>query len=359
MIMREWQVGDPIGDGNDLGVPDIEYLDYLRDKSDDDEPYERGGSSYSSGKRTYSYDECIENAKRLSGKGKYMEAIVYYDLALDMVYHDEVALNGKAECLCKIGAVYEASQCYSDLGFKYTFSRGEEEIAIRYYKKCLELNPDNDEALDYLGYSLKELERYSEALTYYKRVKTKDVDLEMAWCYMGLKEYELAIPLLDKKLKESPHADDWLDHKCECLIELDRKSEAIACYKQFIDMLMDEECYERALERLDLLSKTIPDDPFIEERRERCINDKVSLEIRLQAVLNAIASHHMYNPKGLDENDLRGFIEYVSEKSGESIEDILRWYTTPMLDSFNFYGKCNEMLHYPHWTRILEMYGMY
>ena len=357
--MREWQVGDPIGDGNDLGVPDIKYFDYLRDKSDDDEPYERGVSSYYSSRHRYTYDECIEKAKKLSDKGNYLLAIEYYDRALDMAYHDEVALNGKAECLCKIGAAYDASQCYFDLGFKHTYRRGDEEIAIKYYKKCLELNPNNDEALDYLGYSLKELGRYSEALTYYKRAKTKDVDWEMAMCYMGLKEYELASPLLDTKLKESPHAEDWLDQKCECLIELNRKGEAITCYKQFIDMLMNEDCYERALERLDLLSEIIPDDPFIEDRREICIKDKESLEIRLQAVLNAIASHHMYNPKGLDENDLRGFIEYVSKKSGESIEDILRWYSTPMLDSFNFNGKCNDLLHYPHWTRILEMYGMY
>jgi hypothetical protein len=51
-------------------------------------------------------------------------------------------------------------------------------------------------------------------------------------------------------------------------------------------------------------------------------------------------------------------MEYVSEKSGESIEDILRWYNAPMLDSFNFYGKCNEMLFYGHWKKLLKMYGI-
>lgn len=28
--MREWQVGDPVGDGNDIGVPDIKYMGYLK-----------------------------------------------------------------------------------------------------------------------------------------------------------------------------------------------------------------------------------------------------------------------------------------------------------------------------------------
>ena len=30
--MREWQVGDPVGDGNDIGVPDTRYLDYLKNR---------------------------------------------------------------------------------------------------------------------------------------------------------------------------------------------------------------------------------------------------------------------------------------------------------------------------------------
>lgn len=29
--MREWQVGDPVGDGNDIGVPDTKYMGYLKD----------------------------------------------------------------------------------------------------------------------------------------------------------------------------------------------------------------------------------------------------------------------------------------------------------------------------------------
>lgn len=50
-------------------------------------------------------------------------------------------------------------------------------------------------------------------------------------------------------------------------------------------------------------------------------------------------------------------MEYISEKSGESIEDILRWYQLPMLDDFRFYYKCNDNLHYHHWDTILMIYG--
>lgn len=34
--MRDWQVGDPIGDGNDIGVPDTKYRGYLRGDDEDD-----------------------------------------------------------------------------------------------------------------------------------------------------------------------------------------------------------------------------------------------------------------------------------------------------------------------------------
>ena len=35
--MRDWQVGDPVGDGNDIGVPDTRYMGYLKDDEEDEE----------------------------------------------------------------------------------------------------------------------------------------------------------------------------------------------------------------------------------------------------------------------------------------------------------------------------------
>lgn len=34
--MRDWQVGDSIGDGNDAGVPDVPYMGYLREESSEE-----------------------------------------------------------------------------------------------------------------------------------------------------------------------------------------------------------------------------------------------------------------------------------------------------------------------------------
>ena len=38
--MREWQVGDPVGDGNDIGVPDIPYMGYLREDEEEEQEEE-------------------------------------------------------------------------------------------------------------------------------------------------------------------------------------------------------------------------------------------------------------------------------------------------------------------------------
>ena len=35
--MRMWEPGDPIEGGNDTGIPDVKYFDYLKDKSDDND----------------------------------------------------------------------------------------------------------------------------------------------------------------------------------------------------------------------------------------------------------------------------------------------------------------------------------
>lgn len=355
--MRQWQAGDPIEGGNEIGVPDIYYFDYLKDRSDDD--YRSSGDSYGgqvSSKPVLPYDEILKIAKESFDAGNYEGALNCYNQALDRHYSEE-AKCGKAECLHKLARNDEASLLFFELGDRHTWGDGDKNVAVNYYKKSLECNPNNEDSLDNLGYALRELERYGEALTYYGRIRHKDVGWAMAICYMRLKKYENAIPLLDKEIKECPHCDNHLDEKCECLIGLNRKGEAIRLWKNFIVFLMDNECYERALERLDLLSKNTRDeDIFIGENRDKCLNEKEILDARFNVISKAMSEYHMYNPNGLDENDLKGFMKFISEESGESVDDIVRWYRTPMLGTSPFRSICINHLHYVHWDKIVNMY---
>lgn len=353
-----WEAGTPIEGGNDTGIPDVKYFNYLK-SSYDDEHYPSSSAmdfDYPQEKTTLTYDELISKAKMLFVQKDYARSLDYYNQALERSYDGVDALCGKAECLIKMGENKQASEIYYRIAYMNTWGDSDKELAIKYYKKSLALDSTNEETLGNLAYSLRMTGRYSEALTYFKRIKHENVDWKMAMCYMGMKEYGKAIPLLDKVIADCPFCDDHLDEKCECLIKLGRKDEAIILYKNFIDFLMDNECYERAIKRIDLLSKIVSNDSFVNDRKEKSLIMKERLEMRFKSILNVMSKYHMHNPNGLDENDLYGFIKFVCEESGESVEDIVRWYNTPMLGSSSFSAICGRVLHYSHWGKITKMY---
>jgi tetratricopeptide (TPR) repeat protein len=174
MFLKMWEAGAPIGDGNEIGIPDIEYFDYLKDKSGDNDHYRSDYDyrDYAPREHNLNYDELLKMAKQSYENGNYGESLNYYNRALDWHYNEEVKC-GKAECLHKLGRNDEASQLFYELGDRYAFGDDDKNIAVKYLKKSLECNPYNEDSLDILGYALRGLERYGEALTYYRQVKTQ------------------------------------------------------------------------------------------------------------------------------------------------------------------------------------------
>ena len=285
IIMREWQVGDPIGEGNDAGVPDIPYMGYLNKKNGYDNEPDPDYENYYTPKipednpkkvkkpKGPSYETCISRAREYSQKKHYRIAIDFYDMALDKRPNDMDALIEKAECLHELGRDKEASQCYYDSSWGKMFSLDEYEVrsGIKNMKKAVELDPDNDRALVDLGHGLRQLKKYSEAISYYERVKNENVNWHMAMCYKALRQYPNAIELFDKCLEERPDRGDWLYQKCECLVELNRMDEAIAEYRRFIDDLISNRSYDAALRKMDEFAKILSDDEFTKDRREKCL----------------------------------------------------------------------------------------
>lgn len=321
--MREWQVGDPIGEGNDAGVPDIPYMGYLNNGNyDDDVDYvhSEGGDYYYPSKsygdeekkekkpKGPSFNDYMNRARELSEKECYYKAVEYYDLALDKKPYHHEALLEKAECLEKIGKYEEASQCYYDLGFSGALSSQDDKLkeAVKYLKKAVELNPNYNKALTSLGHALSRLKRYDEALTYYGRVETEDelesVDWHMSRCYMNLGQYQDAIDSLDKCLARSPERGDWLCQKCECLVKLNRKDEAISEYESYIDDLISKDCYYIAIDKLDEFSKVIPDDDYFKNKKEECMEKNGILRKKFLAVFDAIDSYKKLNGNDLSES---------------------------------------------------------
>lgn len=294
--MKEWEVGDPIGMGNDAGVPDIPYMGYLNNRSrdDDESPEDYGYRDYGGYNRKNddekkevpkgpSFKDYLEKARKFSEAGNYSKAVEYYDLALYKSPSNHEALLEKAMCLEALGKKREAGQCYFDLSHfdVYSSDDGEVRRAVEYLKKAVELDPDNDEALSGLGYGLSKLKRYSEAITYYKRVTDKNVDWHIARCYMKSNQYGEAIGFLENCLKEKPLRGDWLCQKCECLFKVGRKEEAVTEFKSFIDSLVGDECYYKAINMIDDLSKRVGDENFFKDEKEEYLKNKRGLYKRL------------------------------------------------------------------------------
>ena len=78
--MREWQVGDPVGDGNDIGVPDTKYMGYLNnDYADSD-----SSGSFELPRRDIIYKDSYNTYIELARKSNDDHGIInYYKKAVD------------------------------------------------------------------------------------------------------------------------------------------------------------------------------------------------------------------------------------------------------------------------------------
>lgn len=490
--MREWQVGDPIGFGNDIGVPDIPYMGYLKNNVGDDDRRTNNPSNADimkskklreeswklreKGNLTealtyinsaiyynpnndenwnikgiivwdmaednednyYQAIKCFDNALLIKPDGKilkknkaeciielasflykynefddamvkinealsiiddkksyyYAEALnlkscIYsanynYDKALEYInkaleispdnetmqnnreayikkghIRDEDTIREVANYNIKSGNDKKASEHYYDLGFKFEYSDtdDEKEKAVKYYKKAIDINPNYDDALIHLGYTLKDLKKYREAIPYFKRV-SKDYIFTGTWhianCYMELGEYESAIPYLDESLEESPLRHDWVEQKVECLLALNKNREAIKVFSDFSDYLKTEGRYFESIKYINEILKMEPNNSYFLNKKEKMLNDERIL--RLYNLLTTIESTERPN-RSLEDEDLKSYIETVSESSGESIEYILSLYQEDNPENYDYKDRCQWAFPIVYWDRLISMYS--
>ena len=89
--MREWQVGDPIGDGNDIGVPDTKYMGYLKNDS-------RSASCPNNISRAKKHHD---EAWELKGKHRLFATLNSINLAIELAPNDAENWNLKGIILWK------------------------------------------------------------------------------------------------------------------------------------------------------------------------------------------------------------------------------------------------------------------
>lgn len=177
--MDEWQVGDPIGLGNDAGVPDIPYMGYLNNGDDDEDDV-----PYDDVVEPKSRDRILaEEAFSLQKQGRYPEALILIDRALDlnqnadnwnvkaivvdnMGNHEEaLEYYDKSIYLCDDDIVKgNKTQCLYRIACDRKF-RGDYDGALEYINKALALFPDFERGhyLNFKGDILEHLGRHVQS----------------------------------------------------------------------------------------------------------------------------------------------------------------------------------------------------
>lgn len=95
-------------------------------------------------------------------------------------------------------------------------SEGKLNIAVKYFKKAIEIYPDYEDALFKLGYVLEKLKEYKEALKYYKKVLKLNPDSWDTWYSIGIVyakmgKYKKSYKYLKKAFKLKPDNPNVMD----------------------------------------------------------------------------------------------------------------------------------------------------
>ena len=155
-------------------------------------------------KKNANPDSLMNKGIALDEKGKYEEAITYYDKVLTIDPDN-------------IDALYAKGSALDDLG-KY-------EEAITYYDKVLAVSPNDADTLNSKGVALKNLGKYEEAITYYDKALAVDPNFVYSLNNKGvaldnLGKYEKAITNYDKALSINPKFPDSLNNKANAIVKL-------------------------------------------------------------------------------------------------------------------------------------------
>lgn len=121
------------------------------------------------------------------------------------------------------------------------YELGEFEKCFSTYDELLELSPNNDGALNNYSYYLSEQGvRLNEALDMIRKALALNpnrptyIDTH-GWILFGLGEYNDALPELEKAYKLLPGDKEIADHYVQCLIKLDRVTEADKIKKEMTE----------------------------------------------------------------------------------------------------------------------------
>lgn len=216
--MREWQVGDPVGYGNDIGVPDIKYMGYLKDS--------RENSSHSNNiSKSRKYQE---EAWDLKVRHKLMAAESVIDEAIRIDPNDCENWNIKGLIIL---------QKFEEMYDRRNFSATNQAYAC--FSRALEIDPSNS-VLKNNKMSL--LYDWADALYDVECVgeSIKRIDEYLAMANRNSYDYARGINL-----------------KGCALDSIGNREDALECFNMALEISPDNETFQRNQKRLSIELKKI------------------------------------------------------------------------------------------------------
>ena len=198
--------------------------------------------------------ELVKTGIFRGNEGRYREAIICFDKALEINPNYALAWSEKGICLGYLAKHEEAIECFDKSlqlnpnELKPWFSKGvslgilgEDEKAIPCFDRALEINPNYALAWSEKGFSLRNLGRNEEAIECYNRALEINPNYAKVWNDKGailadLAKHEEAIECFDKSLQLNPNeAMPWRS-KAQSLCHLSKYKEAIQCYDKALEI---------------------------------------------------------------------------------------------------------------------------
>lgn len=225
MGSERWDVGDPIGLGNDIGAPEVPYMNYhtviIEDEEEKRRMQEEEEKERKNAESKYRSDRLSYEAWKLYDEGRYEDALVFIRRALEYCDREANTWNRKALILEKLNEYEDALSCYGraiELGSSETFKHnravclidycyilkdsGEDREGLKKINDSLEIfqrisdRKYEDEAWNLKGIFLERLDDIPEAFNCYKKaLEIADSDSKMKQTYR--ENRDKLLPLLD------------------------------------------------------------------------------------------------------------------------------------------------------------------
>lgn len=156
--------------------------------------------------------------------------------------------------------------------YDYALKSSEEKEDIlnsleKIWQKKVDEFPKDAEAHSNLGVVYQKQKRYTEALAEYQKAQVLNpsnlnTKINIATLFQEQKKYDLAINNYDSILKIQPYNAKVLTYKAECLKALNRTDEAIGLYKTALSV--DPQNAQIKAELFELLKKTMPTEDVLD-----------------------------------------------------------------------------------------------